>query len=425
MIHNDISFDTKHIWHPYSSATEPIPPCHITHAKGVYLYTNNNTKLIDGMASWWSVIHGYNNPTLNEAAITQLKKMSHVMFGGLTHTPAIELTKKLLNIVPKNLEHVFYSDSGSVAIEVAMKMAIQYWHANQKPEKQMFATIRGGYHGDTWHAMSVCDPDTGMHSLFSKSLPQQFFAPRPQSKYGEDYNPKDIIPFSQLFEKHHNTIAACILEPIVQGAGGMYFYHPQFLRELAALCKKHSILLIVDEIATGFGRTGKMFACEHAQVLPDIMCVGKAITGGYLSLAATLCTQTIAHTISNATPGVFMHGPTFMANPLACAIATASITLLQSFDWQKTIQSIETQLHELLSPFKTHSLVAEVRVIGAIGVIELHNAVDMKTYQKRFIQEGIWVRPFGKLVYIMPPYCITAEELHFLVSGIHKVLCEK
>ncbi|HPY82762.1 MAG: adenosylmethionine--8-amino-7-oxononanoate transaminase [Bacteroidales bacterium] len=425
MIHNDISFDTKHIWHPYSSATEPIPPCHITHAKGVYLYTNNNTKLIDGMASWWSVIHGYNNPTLNEAAITQLQKMSHVMFGGLTHTPAIELTKKLLNIVPKNLEHVFYSDSGSVAIEVAMKMAIQYWHANQKPEKQMFATIRGGYHGDTWHAMSVCDPDTGMHSLFSKSLPQQFFAPRPQSKYGEDYNPKDIIPFSQLFEKHHNTIAACILEPIVQGAGGMYFYHPQFLRELAALCKKHSILLIADEIATGFGRTGKMFACEHAQVLPDIMCVGKAITGGYLSLAATLCTQTIAHTISNATPGVFMHGPTFMANPLACAIATASITLLQSFDWQKTIQSIETQLHELLSPFKTHSLVAEVRVIGAIGVIELHNAVDMKTYQKRFIQEGIWVRPFGKLVYIMPPYCITAEKLKFLVSGIHKVLCEK
>jgi len=421
-INNELSIDMQHIWHPYSSATDPLQPCHISHAEGVYLYTKDGKKLIDGMASWWSVIHGYNNTILNNAAISQIQKMSHVMFGGLTHTPAIELTKKLLSIIPNNLEHIFYSDSGSVAIEVAMKMAIQYWNSKNQSSKYKFATIRGGYHGDTWHAMSVCDPETGMHSLFSKSLPQQYFVPRPRSKYGKEYFPEDIDTCKKLFAEHHNEIAAFIIEPIVQGAGGMYFYHPQFLHELALLCKEYSILLITDEIATGFGRTGKMFACEHAQIKPDIMCIGKAITGGYMSFAATLCTQSIAHTISNAHPGVFMHGPTFMANPLACAIANASIDLLCSYNWQNTILSIETQLRDLLTPFKKEHIVADVRVIGAIGVIELHETVDMKKYQERFIQEGIWVRPFGKLVYIMPPYCITPNQLQALVLGIQNAI---
>lgn len=417
-----MSIDSQHIWHPYASATQAAECYHVVSAEGVYLHLDDGRRLIDGMSSWWSVIHGYNNARLNNAAYTQIQAMSHVMFGGLTHTPAIELTKKLLAIAPNNLQHVFYSDSGSVAVEVAMKMALQYWHALGSLKKNKFATIRGGYHGDTWHAMSVCDPDTGMHSMFAESLPQQFFVPRPTSVYGGQWHNADIEHVQQLFEAHHTHIAAFIIEPIVQGAGGMYFYNPRFLHELAELCKQYSILLIADEIATGFGRTGKLFACEHAHVEPDILCIGKAITGGYMSFAATMCTSKIAQTISNNAPGVFMHGPTFMANPLACAIACESITMLLESDWEQTILTIQEQLHTLLLPLIDHSAVANLRVLGAIGVIEMKQAVDMKIIQAMFVENGVWVRPFGKLVYVMPPYCISMNELEILISGVIKTI---
>jgi len=414
--------DRAHIWHPYSAMNSDQPLYPVVSAEGVRLKLQDGRELIDGMSSWWCAIHGYNHPAINQALGSQLADMAHVMFGGLTHPPAVALAEKLVALTPDALQTVFFSDSGSVAVEVAMKMAIQYWHASGQSGKQHFLTIRGGYHGDTFGAMSVCDPVTGMHGLFSEVLTQQFFVDTPACRFGHPCAETDAEPLLQQLEQQGDRIAAIILEPIVQGAGGMRFYSADYLRKVRVLCDRFNVLLIHDEIATGFGRTGKLFACEHAGVTPDIMCVGKALTGGYLSLAATLTTTEVSDTISNGDPGLFMHGPTFMANPLACAAALASIDLLTNSPWQRRIADIEQALVTGLEPCSDFSWVSDVRVLGAIGVVELAKPVDMRLVLPQFVEAGVWVRPFGKLVYLMPPYITGASDLQQLTAAVVEVV---
>ena len=418
-------FERTHVWHPYSPLEGALPPYPVKHAQGVRLTLEDGRELIDGMSSWWSVIHGYNHPLLNNAAKEQLDQMSHVMFGGLTHRPAAELAARLVKLSPEPLERVFFCDSGSVSVEVALKMAIQYWHAKGRTGKQKMLTIRRGYHGDTCGAMAVCDPETGMHHLFSEVLSKHFFADAPTVVDDADWQDDDIAGFRALIGAHHNEIAAVILEPIVQGAGGMRFYAPEYLRQVRALCDTHDVLLIADEIATGFGRTGTLFACEHAGITPDIMCLGKALTGGYMTLAAVLTTAEVSHTLSTHGPKAFMHGPTFMANPLACAVANASIDLLLSSPWQERIAAMASAFTRHLLPCQAWDGVAEVRIKGGIGVLELDRPVNMTSISKRFVDRGVWIRPFGKLVYVMPPYIITDKELNSLLSAMTEAVAEE
>ncbi|WP_318404417.1 adenosylmethionine--8-amino-7-oxononanoate transaminase [Photobacterium leiognathi] len=417
----DIEFDKEHVWHPYTSTVTPLPCYPVTSAQGVYLTLENGTKLIDGMSSWWSSIHGYNHPVLTEAAKAQLDKMSHVMFGGITHQPAVELCRKLVNITPASLEKVFLADSGSVAVEVALKMALQYWHAKNEPRSK-FLTVSHGYHGDTFAAMSVTDPANSMHRIYKGFLPEHIFAKSPECVFWDEWNENDINDFAEKLKQHHLDIAAVIIEPIVQGAGGMRLYHPMYLKRIRQLCDQYNVLLIADEIAVGFGRTGKLFACEHAEISPDIMCLGKALTGGYMTLSATITTKHVADTVCSGEAQCFMHGPTFMGNPLACAVANASLDILAENKWQQQVASIEQQLAQELPPIEELEKVKSVRWLGAIGVVELHQVVDMETIQAAFVEQGVWIRPFGKLVYIMPPFIIEPVQLTQLTTAIKRVL---
>lgn len=416
-ITDDLLFDREHVWHPYTSMTHPLQVYHVESASGVNLYLSDGQKLVDGMSSWWCAVHGYSHPQLVQAAIRQVEKLSHVMFGGLTHSPAIELCRKLVEITPAGLEHVFLADSGSVAVEIAMKMALQFYSVQEKPKKSRFLTIRSGYHGDTWHTMSVCDPDTGMHSLYNGNLPPQLFISRPSCPLGEPWDPSSMDELRQAVSSYSDEIAALILEPIVQGAGGVYFYHPKFLVEARKICDENDILLIADEIATGFGRTGKLFACEWAGISPDIMCLGKSLTGGMMTLSAVLTHTALAEGVS-AGGLPFMHGPTFMGNPLACAVANAAVDLLLSSDWKKNIDTIEKQMIKELSPLSSHPRVNKVRVLGAIGVIETRVPVNMAAIQQFYVSQGVWIRPFGRLIYLMPPFIISESELRQLTQAL-------
>ncbi|MBQ4836641.1 adenosylmethionine--8-amino-7-oxononanoate transaminase [Pseudoalteromonas luteoviolacea] len=420
----DLDFDKQHIWHPYTSMIDPLPVYPVTHTDKNRIFLETGESLIDGMASWWSALHGYNHPKLVKSMTEQASQMSHVMFGGITHAPAVNLCKKLVEITPEPLQRVFLADSGSVSVEVAIKMALQYWLSQGRQSKNKLMTAKKGYHGDTFAAMSVCDPVNSMHSMYQGFLPEHVFVEAPQSKFNAQQEEAELATLEQAFAEHHTELAAFIIEPIVQNAGGMNFYNPAYLKKLRALCDQYDVLLILDEIATGFGRTGKMFACEHADIAPDILCVGKALTGGCMTLSATLTTDKVALGISQGEAKVLMHGPTFMGNPLACATAIASLELLEQTDWQANVERVY-QAMQNLHRCETLDAVKEVRTLGAIGVVELFETVDVAKIQKFFIQKGLWIRPFGKLIYIMPPYITSNEDIAHLSHGIYQAIEQK
>ncbi|UNU74012.1 adenosylmethionine--8-amino-7-oxononanoate transaminase [Moraxella nasovis] len=417
-------FDRTHLWHPYAS----LPPAYdnlvVSHADGVCLYLADGTQLIDGMSSWWAAIHGYNHPVLNHAITKQLSKMSHVMFGGLTHTPAITLGEKLLGITPKNLTKIFYADSGSVAVEIALKMALQYHIAKQNPTKNTFASTHSGYHGDTWHAMSVCDPINSMHTLYGTKLPTQYFLPKPPTGFDTPLDDETKAQMADFFVRHHATLAGFIIEPIVQGAGGMRFYSPEYLSYLHSLCQYYDVLLICDEIATGFGRTGAMFGVNHANICPDIMTLGKALTGGMMSFGVVMTTDNVALSIHHSDCPTLMHGPTFMGNPLACGVASASIDLVHEYNTPHLAKLMQAKLETHLAVCQDWEQVADVRCLGAIGVIEMKIPINMPIFQSLLPKYGIWVRPFGQLVYLMPPIVMGDDDLAYLCTQLVALLAE-
>uniref|UniRef100_Q31J00 Adenosylmethionine-8-amino-7-oxononanoate aminotransferase n=1 Tax=Hydrogenovibrio crunogenus (strain DSM 25203 / XCL-2) TaxID=317025 RepID=Q31J00_HYDCU len=419
-----LQFDQEHIWHPYAKMPSDTPAIGVAKTQGSIITLSDGNELVDGMSSWWAALHGYNHPVIQKAMIDQIETMPHIMFGGLTHEPAIELAKRLIKLTPPPLQKVFFTDSGSVAMEVAIKMAMQYWISLEQPQKNKLLALKNGYHGDTFATMSICDPDNGMHRLFNSTLPQHFFAPAPQKGFDIDSDNQDIAEFETLLEKHHAEIAAVTLEPIVQGAGGMRFYRPDYLRQVRELCDEFNVLLIADEIATGFGRTGKLFACEWANISPDIMALGKTLTGGNITLAATLATEKISDTISQGNPGLLMHGPTFMANPLACRAASANIDVLLNSPWQDNIQRIESHFLNELMPLNALPGVDDTRVLGAIGVIELERNDLGETIQNLAVQNGVWIRPFGKLIYTMPAYNIPTNQLTQLTEGLKTAIVQ-